>query len=340
MSVAISNVRSRKSYCKHGIIKFKREFLVLVEWIMSIVLGAVGNALQAWFRLLHSRDGVGCIDHHCRGHEVSGYGCQSRARTWGGGTSTWWHWWTQAGLRRWPQFTESECIFSDSWNVYYNHSSIFQSLCQDCLEKLQSAYEFKFRCEENRNFLRNYLKECADGKLAEERAIKEAALAALDLDLDNLDSLPDKLVLKDLKKEKKPRKPRDPNRPMVVRRRRIPEKNVIIDEHSQTDSAAYVRKIITTPEQSPEQRGNKRKSKHVIIEDILVNDKRNKKSETKVGKEKFSGSIDLSIISEPESLLMKPDVKPKKFIPDDDEPMFEDDENFEAEPKRSKRLKK
>lgn len=87
-----------------------------------------------------------------------------------------------------------------------------QSLCQECLEKLQSAYEFKFRCDENKNFLRNYLKECADSKLAEERAAKEAALMALDLDIDNLDNLPDKLVLKEVKKEKRQRRPRDPTK--------------------------------------------------------------------------------------------------------------------------------
>jgi hypothetical protein len=68
-------------------------------------------------------------------------------------------------------------------------------MCQECLEKLQSAYEFKFRIEENRSFLRNYLKEAELSRLEAERAAKHAALAALDIDIDNLDALPDKLVL-------------------------------------------------------------------------------------------------------------------------------------------------
>ena len=216
-------------------------------------------------------------------------------------------------------------------------------MCQDCLEKLQSAYEFKFRCEENRKFLRNYLKECADSKLAEERAVKEAALAALDIDIDNLDNLPDKLVLKQIKKEKKPRKPRDPSKPPVVRRRRIPEKNVIIAENSQVDSAAYVRKITVTPEASPEQKSaNRRKSKHVVIEDILVGE-RAKKAEAKIAKEKESKPKEIEKVSAEESKTekAKPEKKELKAVRDDDEPIFEDDEfEDEPEPKRSKRLKK
>lgn len=210
------------------------------------------------------------------------------------------------------------------------------------MEKLQSAYEFKFRCEENRNFLRNYLKECADSKLAEEKAAKDAAFAALDIDIDNIDSLPDKLVLKDLKKEKKPRKPRDPAKPKIVRRRRIPEKNVIIAEDSQVETGAYVRKIITTPEQSPEQkRGSKRKSKHVIIEDILVSERAAKK-EAKAAKESTHGVEEND--PEPDNVekelpITESDAKP---VRNDDEPIFEDDENFEEVPeaKRSKRSKK
>lgn len=210
-----------------------------------------------------------------------------------------------------------------------------QSLCQECLEKLQSAYEFKFRCEENRSFLRNYLKECADTKLAEERAAKEAALAALDIDIDNLDSLPDKLVLKQIVKQKKPRKPRDPTKPPVIRKRRIPEKNVIIAEDSQVDSAAYVRKMVTTPEQSPDQkRVSKRKSKHVIIEDILVGEKAKK-----ISKENENIS-NINEKSTNESGNEK--EKETKAIRHDDEPIFEDDDDFEEdpEPKRSKRTKK
>lgn len=218
-------------------------------------------------------------------------------------------------------------------------------MCQECLEKLQSAYEFKFRCEENRQFLRNYLKECADSKLAEERAVKEAALVELDLDIDNLDSLPDKLVLKTIIKEKKPRKPRDPSKPPIVRRRRIPEKNVIIAEDSQVESPAYVRKMITTPEQSPDQpRANKRKSKHVIIEDIFVGDKGAKKTDPKSTKEKTSSTkenVNVKIESDgPQKPL--PTKEKEKTVPDDDEPSFPDDIEFEDEPtpKRGKRSKK
>jgi len=224
-----------------------------------------------------------------------------------------------------------------------------KSLCQDCLEKLQSAYEFKFRCEENRKFLRNYLKECANTKLAEERAVKEAALAALDIDLDNLDDLPDKLVLKEIKKEKKPRKPRDPSKPPIVRRRRLPEKNVIIAEDSQVDSAAYVRKLVTTPEQSPEQKSsNKRKSRHVIIEDILVGDRAAKKAESKVAKEKELKAKEnkdknetTEVSTEPETEKVKPRKQEKKAVHADDEPIFEDDDDLqEPEVQRPKRLKK
>lgn len=234
-------------------------------------------------------------------------------------------------------------------NFPFANSIPLQSLCQECLEKLQSAYEFKYRCEENRSFLRNYLRECADSKLAEERAAKEAALAALDIDIDNLDALPDKLVLKDLRREKKPRKPRDPAR-TVVRRRKIPEKNIIIAEDSQVDSAAYVRKIVTTPEQSPDQaRSSKRKSKHVIIEDVMVGEKA--KKDAKVAKEKKSNTKedtkenDVEVVPEADpfaDLPTKIEKKDQKAVKDADEPEFEDDEDSEEQPeaKRSKRLKK
>lgn len=210
------------------------------------------------------------------------------------------------------------------------------------MEKLQSAYEFKFRCDENRQFLRNYLKECADSRLAEERAVKEAALAALDLDIDNLNDLPDKLVLKTIIKEKKPRKPRDPSKPPIVRRRRIPEKNIIIAEDSQVESPAYVRKMVTTPEQSPDQpRASKRKSKHVIIEDIFVGEKNSKKTESKISKEKSSNTkenMKIEAAAVPEVVTSTKESETK-----DDEPTFPDDIEFEDDdpaPKRSKRSKK
>jgi hypothetical protein len=174
--------------------------------------------------------------------------------------------------------------------------------------------------------LKNYLRECADSKLAEERAAKEAALMALDLDIDNLDSLPDKLVLKEIKKEKRVRKPRDPTKPAIKRKRRLPEKNVIIADDSQIETAAYVRKMITTPEQSPDVKSHssKRKSKHVIIEDVMVSDKSGKKP-----------------LESTEDTKEPAKSKEKKPVRGDDEPIFEDDDDFEQEPKkRSKRTKK
>lgn len=212
------------------------------------------------------------------------------------------------------------------------------------MEKLQSSYEFKYRCEENKSFLRNYLRESADSKLAEERAVKEAALAALDLDLDNLDKLPDRLVLKDLKKDKKPRKPRDNSKGPLVRRRRIPDKNVIIADGSQVESTAYVRKMVVTPEQSPEQsRASKRKSKHVIIEDIFVGASSGRKSDQSIVKVRNSNTKenDASESSGNEKSRELPTVKKlPKPTRNDDEPVFEDDDDFEEEPKRSKRLRK
>lgn len=149
---------------------------------------------------------------------------------------------------------------------------------------------------------------------------------ALDLDIDNLDSLPDKLVLKEVKKEKRTRRPRDPSKPAVKRKRRIADKNVIIAEESQVETAAYVRKMITTPEGSPDQKthSSKRKSKHIVIEDVMVGEKSGKKT------------------AEPkhqESTQEAP-TKAKKIVRRDDEPVFEDDDDFEQEPKkRNKRAK-
>lgn len=196
--------------------------------------------------------------------------------------------------------------------------------------------------------MRNYLRECADSKLAEERAVKEAALAALDLDLDNLDKLPDRLVLKDLKKDKKPRKSRDVAKGPLVRRRRIPEKNVLIADGSQVESSAYIRKIVTTPEQSPEQsRASKRKSKHVIIEDIFVGASATRKSDPMPVKVRNSNTkenetSESSGTEKAKDLpTVKKEKKPAQLIADD-EPVFEDDDDFEEEeePKRSKRLRK
>lgn len=181
------------------------------------------------------------------------------------------------------------------------------------MEQLQSAYEFKFRCDENKDFLKKYLKEQVEAKIAEENAAREAALEALDLDINNLDKLPDRLVLKKIKKERKPRKPRDPTKP-IMRRRRFDE-DVIIADESQMDNALYVRKLITTPEQSPDLgASNKRKSKHVIMTDVVVPKKIGYESKT------------------------QKQLKQKNFI-DDDEPVFEDDE-VRGPPKKRGRPKK
>jgi hypothetical protein len=102
------------------------------------------------------------------------------------------------------------------------------------------------------------------------------------------------------------------------------------------DSAAYVRKMITTPEQSPDVKGtSKRKSKHVVIEDILVADKTEKKKDISKDNKKSSTKENDTSATENESS----NVKPTKT---DDEPIFEDDDDFqeEPEPKRSKRAKK
>lgn len=182
----------------------------------------------------------------------------------------------------------------------------FQSLCKTCLEQLQTAYEFKFRANENKLFLKNYLKEQAEAKIAEENAAREAALLALDLDINNLDKLPDRLVLKDLKKTRRPRRPRDPSKPIMRKKR---DEEFIIADESQLENASYVRKLITTPEQSPDTGGatsNKRKSKHVILQDIVV----------------------------PKKITFV-DKKPTSFA--DDEPEFEDDRE---PPKKRGRPKK
>lgn len=180
------------------------------------------------------------------------------------------------------------------------------------MEQLQSAYEFKFRCEENKLFLKNYLKEQVQAKIAEENAAREAALVALDLDINNLDKLPDRLVLKQLKKERKPRKPRDPSKPVIMRRRKFDD-DVIIADESQMDNALYVRKLITTPEQSPEiGSSNKRKSKHVIMTDVVI--------PKKVGYESKTSK----------------QLKQKNFITPDDEPVFEDESPREPPKKRGR----
>lgn len=181
-------------------------------------------------------------------------------------------------------------------------------------------------------------------------------MAALDIDIDNLDNLPDKLVLKKFDKEKKPRKPRDNKKATTVRRRRIPEKNVVIAENSQVDSAIYVRKLVSasTPDQSPEvKKVNKRKSQHVIIEDVYIGGKKSKPKEEKPPKENFSESVNSSKDEMDEKIVKEEKKSPKedksikkksnKQIVRDSEPEFEEDIEFEDEPapkKRATRSKK
>jgi hypothetical protein len=50
-----------------------------------------------------------------------------------------------------------------------DHPEIPKSLCQECLDKLQSMYEFKYRCEENRDYLKNHVKELAEAREAAEK---------------------------------------------------------------------------------------------------------------------------------------------------------------------------
>jgi hypothetical protein len=231
------------------------------------------------------------------------------------------------------------------------------------------------RCEENRNYLKDYLIDLENARIAEERAAKEAAFQELDIDLDNLDALPDKLVLKPNmgKKPRKPRAPRDPAKGPIVRRKRINEKDIIIAENSEKDTAAYVRKIITTPEQSLEVRGtSKRKSKHVIIQDIEIasstsraientakNGVKQEKSESKSviyttndesseqkgtnesTKTESEAPSESDVSEQPAPKKNKPTIK---TVRDDDEPVFEDDSDFEEDdeeeevaPKRAKR---
>jgi hypothetical protein len=216
-----------------------------------------------------------------------------------------------------------------------DHPELPKSLCQECLDKLQSVYEFKYRVLENRDYLKGYLNDLAEAKLAEERAARQAIAQELDIDLNNLDSLPDKLVLKQSdKKVRKPRKPRDPNEP--TRKRRMPDKSIIIAEDSQVDTAVYVRKMITTPEKSPEQKSsNKRKSKHVIIEDIAVAEKpkqqqpkydRSMRKKEPLCDENNPNESNNSEIDAAADTPTEQTTSTKKVPPPLDEPIFEDDE--------------
>jgi Zinc-finger associated domain (zf-AD) len=221
-----------------------------------------------------------------------------------------------------------------------DHPDLPKTLCQECLDKLQSVYEFKFRCEENREYLRTYLKEMAEAKEIETEAARQVAMAELDIDLNNLDSLPDKLVLKpQVKKQRKPRKARDPTNP--PKKRRVPDKSIIIAEDSQVESAIYVRKVVITPEKSPEQKhSNKRKSKHVVIEDIPVAEKP-KQTRYDRNVRKKEPLFDENNKNESNSEVEKAEEEPSTSLLTemrDEEPIFEDEvEQTNKRPKRSKK---
>ncbi|CAG9802827.1 unnamed protein product [Chironomus riparius] len=228
-----------------------------------------------------------------------------------------------------------------------DHPDLPKSLCQECLDKLQSIYEFKYRVLENREYLKGYIKELAEARLAEEKAARQAIAQELDIDLNNLDNLPDKLVLrKDVSKTRRPRKPRDPSEPGKPRqKRRVPDKNIIIADDSQVDTAIYVRKVVVTPEKaSPDQKhSNKRKSKHVVIEDIAVGEKPKPPKYDRHIKKKEplcdENNLNKSNSGENETETLEAAKEAPRKERRDDEPIFEDDEDFEKE-KRPKRQRK
>jgi hypothetical protein len=230
-----------------------------------------------------------------------------------------------------------------------DHPEVPKSLCQDCLDKLQSMYEFKYRCEENREYLKNHVKELADAREAAERAARDAIVAELQFDINNIDSLPDKLIPKQDMKQKRNRKPKDPN-DSGSRRKKPVDRTVIIAEDSQVDSAIYIRKMVTTPEKSPDQKAHssKRKSKHVVIEDIAVGEKPKppKYDRTIRKKEPLCdiNSQNESIKSEADtsstSISITEAKEPVGKSIRDEEPIFEDDEEEESKAKRPKRTRK
>jgi hypothetical protein len=237
------------------------------------------------------------------------------------------------------------------------HPDLPKSLCQECLDKLQSIYEFKYRVIENREYLKNYLKEMEEAKFAEEKRARQAIAEELDIDLNNLDSLPDKLVLKaNLKRTRRP-KVRDPNEPPKPRKKRTTvDKTIIIAEDSQVDNAIYVRKLITTPEKAePQAHSSKRKSKHVVIEDIPVAEKQKAQAQPRYDKftrkkeplwdennrnESNNSETDLNALEEALETTTTTISKPQKVERADDDMIFEDDDDYVEDTKRSKRTRK
>lgn len=244
-----------------------------------------------------------------------------------------------------------------------DHPEIPKSLCQDCLDKLQSMYEFKFRCEENREYLKNHVKELAEEREAAEKAARQAIVAELEFDISNIDALPDKLVLKsDISTKRRPRRKKDPEElaaAQIARKKKANEKNIIIAEESQLDTAIYVRKVITTPEKAStdQQHSSKRKSKHIVMVDIPVAEKpKTVKYDRTVRKKEPLCDLNESNNSEAESIITTQSVsitedtnstsKAEKFedssskLMRDEEPIFEDDMDEMPVTKRPKRTRK
>lgn len=235
-----------------------------------------------------------------------------------------------------------------------DHPEVPKSLCQECLDKLQSMYEFKYRVEENRDFLKNHVRELEEEREAAERAARQAIVDELEFDINNIDALPDKLVLKtDLSKKRRPRQKKDPEQlttQQLIRKRKKEDKNIIIADESQLETAIYVRKVITTPEKSPEQKqhSSKRKSKHIVIVDIPVGEKiKTPKYDRNVRKKEPLCDFNESNNSEAEaastaadSLTTKAEKidEPTVKMMRDEEPVFEEEE--EEKPKRPKRTRK
>lgn len=247
---------------------------------------------------------------------------------------------------------EDEETPKDDDPAQLDHPEVPKSLCQDCLDKLQSMYEFKYRCEENREYLKNHVKELAEAREAAERAARQAIVAELQFDINNIDALPDKLIPKQDMRQKRARKPKDPNDSGSRKKNAKPaDRSVIIAEDSQVDNAIYIRTMITTPEKSPEQKthSSKRKSKHVVIEDIAVGEKpKPPKYDRTVRKKEPLCDVnnqDESIKSEAEasltSVTILSEAKPTPAVKNirDEEPIFEDDEE-ETKAKRPKRTRK
>ena len=210
-----------------------------------------------------------------------------------------------------------------------DHPEIPKYLCQECLDKLQSMYEFKYRCEENRDYLRNHVKELNEARELAEKAARQAIVDELQFDINNIDSLPDKLIAKEDVKTKRPRR-KDPSDTAPRKKpKQAVDRSVISAEDSQVDNAIYIRKLITTPEKSPEQKSSsKRKSKHVVMEDVAVGEKpkqprydrntRKKEPLCDVNNHEESNKIDQEFIEENEAIIKDEKSEPRVLFDEND----------------------